>query len=162
EAADLPDALRELSVLPLDELRVQAVRDGRWVVRGRARGIERRSLTLRDTLVEVHGRRLEDVVAALRDELCVDRRIEHRPSELGQKLVERLAIAQREVAGRSFHVVCKRREVESRGELVVRVMMVNAVREPDALQVHDERSERVRIAIARIVLDDLLERALDG
>src|SRR5690606_3534594 len=55
----------------------------------------------------------------------------------------------------------ERFEVEARGELVLRVVVVNAVREPDALQIDLECAERLRVAVARVVLDDLLEGALD-
>src|SRR5262245_49263633 len=40
-------------------------------------------------------------------------------------------------------------------------MVMDAVREPDALQVHHERAKIGGVAVARVVLEDFLERALD-
>ena len=157
-ASDLPRAFVETSrLLLLDQLRVQTVGDGAGVacIGCGHRGVELFGLVLAHVAVIVAGRRPEHIGAGcLIEPRGVDRRVE---DDLAEKI---------EIRRKAIHAYrCGRLAEEGfrklGAELVVGIVVVDAVGEPHFFEVFFERFPLVGRAVSFIIKVERFERAPD-
>ena len=160
-AAQLPDTLADASRVILRQLRVQSVGDRLGVARigGGHVGVERLGLGLAHVVVVVARRGEQQVVAGLLVELRrIERRIEDRPADLAAQGVQGAELLLGDGLDRVEQVAFG----EFGHELVVRIVVVDAVGEPYLLEIFLQRLPLGRRAVALIVLVNRLQRAAHG
>ena len=157
-AAYLPDALPDHPVL-FDQLGIQAVGDRFGIVGVRHVGVELLDFGLRHTLVIVVRRSGDQVLAGgLVQARLVERSVENGFADLAAQRVQLAEL----LFGNGLDHVEQVTFGEFGHELVVRIVVMDAVGEPDLFQVFLQRLPLGRRAVALVILIHRFERAAHG
>ena len=164
KSAYLPDLLEDPAI-DLCKPAVQSVGDGAKGVLTRLHlGVEGVHLGLRQvSLVVVVGRSLNQVhVSTLDGAFREDRRVEDDRRKLGEQLVYGLSFAEGELRRLYLSDTVSKELLRERGEnLILGVVVVNAVGEPDSLEVCLQRLELLILPIALVRRVHRFQRAAD-
>ena len=151
DAAHLPGQFPDDAVRALDDLRVEAVGDGAVVLRVHDPGVVPLHLVAGDAVIEVHGGELHDVAGSLRGAaLGISFRIVDDVQEVVVVDADRFQQL-REIGLRA-----------GREEFVLGIVVVDAVGEEQTLGIDCKGFEISALAVAFVVLQDVLHRVADA